>query len=246
MRILAIDTSTLHGSVGWIVAREAASFSEIEVLDWALMSAPAVPGHSETLLSRIDNMLTAGRFKTEDVDLFVYGRGPGTFTGLRIGLATMKGLALASGKPIVGISSLESLAFSSPVSGTVACLIDARRKELFAGIYKVTRVGGWAEAKCIVPEWVAPAGEVIGHLSATKEDEPVFLVGNGIGPYRELIREKCSPESCVILPEQYWAPSAVSMATAGLKLFLERGPDSLKDAVPVYLREPDARLPVPQ
>lgn len=243
MRVLAIDTSTLQGSVGWIRTSDAGSFSQLEVSDWAEMNAPAAPGHCETLLHRIESILRAGQLKVQDVDLFVYGRGPGTFTGLRIGLSTIKGLALALGKPLVGISSTEALALSAPVTGFVACLIDARRRELFAGIYRVTRQGGRSSAEPVVPEWVAPATTIMKQISKHQQAGHLYLTGNGIGPYRDLLRQECADNSSTILPEHYWAPSAARMAEAGLQRFLERGGDNLDGALPIYLREPDAKLP---
>lgn len=221
------------------------NISPVEVRDFAKMTAPAAPGHAETLVQRIEYILSTGGCTVRDVDLFVCGHGPGTFTGLRIGLSTIKGLALAWDKPIVGISSLEALAFSAPVEGAVATLIDARRGELFAGVYEVARGGDWPDAKSLVPEWVAPASEVVARLKDHVKTGPLFLVGNGVGPYTDLIRRECRGEAWVILPPEHWVPDPVTMSLAGLKRFLDRGSDDLNGAEPVYIREPDAKLPRP-
>ncbi|MCP4604237.1 MAG: tRNA (adenosine(37)-N6)-threonylcarbamoyltransferase complex dimerization subunit type 1 TsaB [Proteobacteria bacterium] len=240
MLVLALDTATLVGSIGWVCTTDSSSEASIEA--FAECAAPARPGHAETLLPRMNEILAWGGYRVQDVDLVVFGRGPGTFTGLRIGLSTVKGLALALDVPAIGISSLEALAFSIRRDGLVATLIDARRSELFGALFEVAHPSGWPVATPIIEEWVGPSNEVIAELARRVESTDVFAVGGGIAPYRQdIIRGLGS--SATILPEQSWAASAFWMARIGLKRFLERGPDDLDAIDPVYLREPDARLP---
>ena len=126
MLVLAIDSSTLLGSVAWFNSQDGA---------FAECTTPARPGHAETLLKRIETVLSFGGYGAADLALIAFGRGPGTFTGLRIGLASAKGLAIGGGAPIIGISSLEALAFSTRLEGLVACVIDAKRNEPFGALY---------------------------------------------------------------------------------------------------------------
>ncbi len=240
MLVFALDTSTLQGSYGWI--RVADSPSGEGVQSFSTLKAPAAPGHAETVLNRMTDVLSYGGFALKNIDLLVYGRGPGTFTGVRIGLSTVKGVAVACDTPVIGISSLEALALSTERTGLVAPIIDARRKELFSALYQV-RVGrtGWPEASPVVAEWVAPAPKVVERLKTAAGSNKVFLCGNGIEPYREALTKGLT--TAVPLPESASAPCPFWMARIGHQRFLEKGPDDLASVEPVYIREPDARLP---
>lgn len=241
MLIVAIDSSTLQGSTGWIDTRGSSARAKVE--SFAEISLPAAPGHAETLIGRIEWMLAEGGRKPGEVDLFVYGKGPGTFTGLRIGLATVKGMAMACGAPIKGVSSLEALAFSSGLNGLVAALIDARRKELFAALYETSVDSqGWPVAKPLMEEKVDAAGKIIEEIEKTAGRSPLNFVGNGVAPYKDLILSSFG-ERAVVAPAFKNAPSAFWLARIGLERFLESGPDDLDAAEPVYLRAPDAKLP---
>jgi tRNA threonylcarbamoyladenosine biosynthesis protein TsaB len=239
MLVFALDTSTLQGSMGWVNIDDK-SVSKA-VLSHASLSAPAVPGHAETVLHRIEETLASGGFCLKDVGLLVFGRGPGTFTGIRIGLSTVKGIALTLGIPIIGISSLEASAFSAYRPGLVATLIDAKRKELFAALYEA-RIAedGRPAVSPILDEWVGPAADVIERIAAQAAASNVFITGNGAAPYRELIREALNAS---ILPECAWAPNPFWMCRIGYTRFQFKGQDDLNSVEPVYLREPDARLP---
>jgi tRNA threonylcarbamoyladenosine biosynthesis protein TsaB len=226
MLVFALDTSTLQGSYGWI--RVASSSPEKGVHSFSTLQAPAAPGHAETVLRRM-------------TDLLVYGRGPGTFTGVRIGLSTIKGVAAACDTPVIGISSLEALALSSERAGLVAPIIDARRKELFSALFHVTlNANGWPEASPVVTEWVAPAPKVVEKLKSAAGNREVSLCGNGVEPYRNALTDGLF---ATVLPETASAPCPFWMARIGHRRFLEKGPDDLASVEPVYLREPDARLP---
>ncbi len=240
MLVLSLDTSTLLGSVGWV---EVDKHDEGEASPaFAESISSASPGHAETLLTRIKTILSFGGHSIRDIGLIVFGRGPGTFTGLRIGLSTAKGIALAGQIPILGISSLEALALSSDRDGLVATLIDARRRELFGALYDVKHSEGWPSAQPLLQERVGPAAQVLDEISSLAGDRTVCVTGNGIAPYREQIIENFAQRGA-ILPEHSWAPSAVWMARIGHRRFVQNGPDSLDTLEPVYLREPDARLP---
>ena len=240
MLVVAIDSSTLHGALGWISTCDSSSRANVD--RFADASLPVAPGHAETLIDRIEWMLAQGGLSPKEVDLFVYGKGPGTFTGLRIGLSTVKGLAMACGAPIKGVSSLEALAFSSGVSGLVATLIDARRKELYAALYETSVDSqGWPVAKPLMEETVASAGGILEELERRAGGSTLHLLGNGVGPYEDLISRKL--ERAVMEPVLRQAPSAFWMARIGMERVLASGPDDLDAAEPVYIRAPDARLP---
>jgi tRNA threonylcarbamoyladenosine biosynthesis protein TsaB len=96
-------------------------------------------GHAEHLLPMIDALMAEAGIKLADVDLFAFGAGPGSFTGLRIGAAMIQGLALATGRPVLPVSSLAALA--SRFRGTVLALIDARMGQVYHGLFRVTSEG---------------------------------------------------------------------------------------------------------
>lgn len=236
MLVLAFDTSTLVGSVGWIAAPREAPVRRVE--GFAESAAPAVPGHAETLIERIETLLAAGGHAIADVELVVYGRGPGTFTGLRIGLGTAKGLALARDVPMIGLSSLECLALSAGVDGLVAPVIDARRGEIFTAVFEVTHDAGRPAARPVAEERVIEPADFAQMIEPTRTGGPALLVGNGAERYRtELARLG------EVGPARASAVSAYWMAIVGLERFIDRGGDDPRTVEPVYLREPDARLP---
>jgi len=236
MLVLAFDTSTLIGSLAWISAPSESPVERVE--SFAESAAPASPGHAETLLERVDSLLATGGQRVEQVGLVVYGRGPGTFTGLRIGLSTAKGLALARGVPLIGLSSLECLALSAGVDGLVAPVIDARRGEVFTGLYEVAHVAGRPTARRVARDRVIAPSAFEEMLAERDGDAQPLIVGNGVARYREQL----GPHGA-IGPARAAAISAYWMAVRGLERFLERGGDDPGTIEPVYLREPDARLP---
>lgn len=239
MLIFALDTATLQGSYGWVKTEGSAPKSPIST--YATLFAPAAPGHAETVLCRTQEVLSFGGYELKDIDLLVFGRGPGTFTGIRIGLSTVKGIALACNKPIIGISSLEAVALSAGYSGLTAVLLDARRGELFAALYEVT-VGadGWPRTTPVIDEWVGKAAAVIERLAETAAASTVHVTGNGILPYRDMITESLN---AAVLPETAWSPCPFWMGRIGHMRYQFKGADDLASVEPIYLREPDARLP---
>ena len=239
MLIFAIDTATLQGSFGWITVE--GTDPSAPITSYATLKAPAVPGHAETVLQRIKDVLSYGGYTLRDVDLLVFGRGPGTFTGVRIGLSTVKGIALAGEKPIIGVSSLEAVALSANHPGLTASLIDARRKELFAALYKVTlSADGRPLASPVLDEWVGAAPEVLQRIADTAAASKVHVTGNGIAPYRDRIDETLNVSYA---PETLWTPCPVTTARIGYLRYRFKGPDDLDTVEPVYIREPDAKLP---
>ncbi len=106
-------------------------------------------GHSEVLLPALEKLFLITGLTTERIDLLVCTTGPGSFTGVRIGVSTIKGLALATGKPIVGVSTLEALAMNVfPARRLICPILDARKNQVYAGLYRLAPDG--------MPEAVAP------------------------------------------------------------------------------------------
>jgi len=239
MLVLAFDTSTLQGSVGWI---RAAGGDRPGIESFAEESAPASPGHAETLVGRIERVLSTGGLRVEDVDLVVFCRGPGTFTGLRIGLGTAKGLALARGVPILGLPTLEALSVSAGSNGVLVPVVDARRGEIYAAVHRVEGAGRRPSAATLAPERVLRPDGIGDLLAEAGHEGPAAILGNGAIRYRDRLLASLS-EGSFDLPARAAAPSAYWMAVLGLSRFSQRGGDDPAAVEPVYLRAPDARLP---
>lgn len=126
MRILAVDTSTMMSSISILEDDKIIADSSINQEET----------HSEMLVPLIKRMLDDLKIKANDIDLFAIARGPGSFTGLRIGMTSLKAMAQALDKPIIGVSTLKGMAYSIMNDGYVLAIIDARGKRYFAGLYK--------------------------------------------------------------------------------------------------------------
>ena len=127
MKLLAVDVSSVSGSV--------ALFDEEELV--AEFNLHLGGRHSATLLTAIDRVCSAGNIEVGEVDAFAVTNGPGSFTGLRVGISVVKGLAWSAGKPVVGVSTLMALAMNVPCAGgIIAPVLNARRGEVYGGFYR--------------------------------------------------------------------------------------------------------------
>lgn len=238
MLILVIDTSTRNGTTGWLEVAETDGMPI--VLDYAHTYMPAIPGHAERLIERVNACLTSGGFSPENVDLIVVGQGPGTFTGLRIGFSTAKSLAIVHKIPLMTVSTLEMLACNARIPGPVLSLIDARRKEVYAGIFNLTVDAGYPKATRIGKEQVMKPESVASLLTANQIAAPLQIVGDGGFRYAETLAQVGTP-----LPGSAELHTWV-MGVHGYLRFKQNGPVSTAGAEPEYLREPDAKKPKTQ
>jgi tRNA threonylcarbamoyladenosine biosynthesis protein TsaB len=183
---------------------------------------------SQKLLEMIDTVLQLAETNLEQLDALVVVTGPGSFTGLRVGIASMKALALRLQRPLVGVTSLDALAESALTRGTVAAFMDARRGQVFAALY--TRDSALAPPVMIREAEVEAPGRWIASLSR----EDVKFVGDGTQIYRDLIEQaghRVIPSDCFI------ARSAVCSALRKLK----SGDLPAADLIDAYyVRPPDA------
>lgn len=146
--------------------------------------------HSETLMPMIDEILQQCECRLQDLSAVAVSVGPGSFTGLRIGLATVKGLSLASGIPIIGVSTLEMLAHNISYNEALVCpLLDARKQEVYTAFYDVSGCypAALSEEKAYSPvEFVKQAREV---ARAAGKDS-FILIGDGYKPYAEFFHKE--------------------------------------------------------
>lgn len=152
MKVLSIDTTSEHGSIAFV--RDGGVVEEVA------LHAP--DGFGQVLFAAIKELLTRHGMTFHDVDGFASATGPGTFTGVRIGLTAAKGLAESAGKPVAGVSNLKAIAFYGQAH-TSAVLLDARRKDVYAAVYD-------RSIQLISPEVVAPFGEWLAALSIAPDE----------------------------------------------------------------------------
>jgi tRNA threonylcarbamoyladenosine biosynthesis protein TsaB len=139
--------------------------------------------HAEVLLPALDRLFIMTGFTPESLDLLACTVGPGSFTGLRIGVSTLKGLALATGKPIVGVSTLETLAMNAIPSHRLICpMLDAQKNQVYAGLY---RLGPDNLPTAERPDQLTSAPDLLKELP----EEEIVFVGDGALRYEKLIRE---------------------------------------------------------
>jgi tRNA threonylcarbamoyladenosine biosynthesis protein TsaB len=218
MRVLAVDTTTARGSVALV--EDDAVLGEVRLL------TPS--GHSRWLVSGVEFLLAQLSLKPVDVEGYAVTTGPGSFTGLRVGLSTVQGLALASGRRCLGLSALDVLA--AVVAGSapmLVALMDAYRDDVFTARYD-------AAARPLGPPRVARLGKALEGLEG-----PVSFVGDAVSRYRaEILAVR--PHALFPRNELFLAAVAGRMAAARLA----RGEGILPEALrPLYLRDADIRRP---
>lgn len=141
-------------------------------------------GHAEVLLPALEKLFLLTGLTMERIDLLVCTTGPGSFTGVRIGVSTIKGLALATGKPIVGVSTLEALAMNVFPSRRLICpLLDARKNQVYAGLY---RMGPYGLPEAVAPDRLTDIESLVKTLAA----EEVDFVGEAAILYQKQICEE--------------------------------------------------------
>lgn len=222
MILLTIDTSTSCCSVA--LAIDGALAGEyLLALDRTL---------SERLLAAVDGLLNAAGLAVSELDGFGVALGPGSFTGLRVGVATAKGLALATGKPVAGFSSLAMLAGNLAWTSHPVCpLFDARKNEVYAGLYRCDPL-----PTELMADTVTPPLPFLDRL-----DGPVVFVGEGAVRYRALITERLG-ERALFAPVHLHSPRAAAGAELAATLFAQGKAVSAAGLLPVYIRPSEAEL----
>jgi tRNA threonylcarbamoyladenosine biosynthesis protein TsaB len=219
--LLALDTSVLRGSVTLAPLPPAGGEAISRGYDGA-------GDHAERILAEATLLLSGRGLGPRDIGAVAVCVGPGSFTGVRVGVATAKAIALATGAPLVVASSLELLAAShqGPERGPRVAVIDARRDEVFVGVYD-------EEGQALVADQHLPVS-ALGPLVAALPGEPVLLGWWPEGTPTGAARRSGSPAD--------GTPSAL-LARIGLERLARGEVASAADLEPLYLRPPDATLP---
>ncbi len=215
MLILAFESSAKPASVALL--RDGSLLSQY--------SQCSALTHSRTLLPMAEDMLRNAELTLKDVDLFAVAHGPGSFTGIRIGVSAVKGLAWASEKPCVGVSTLEAMAWHGLAAGGYVCpVMDARRSQVYNALFEI-REGmpvRLTADRPIALEELAPELRSLGG--------PVFLVGDGAELTAKYLDIAGIPYR--LAPENLRWQSAWGVAMAAR----DKAPGGADDLLPVYLR----------
>jgi tRNA threonylcarbamoyladenosine biosynthesis protein TsaB len=225
MRILGVDTSTSCGSLGVIDDDEV-------VAEYALLRDET---HSTRLVPAIQALLKEARLDLDEIDGMAVSLGPGSFTGLRVGLSAVKGLALAAERPVVGVPTLDALASNLPFTPYVICpLLDARKGEVYTALYKD---GEGGEVKQLTPYQVLSPLDLLEKIPL---QETIFL-GDGVEVYRELIEKRLGVKALFAPPHLRFLRGS-TVAEIGLQRFKKGEKDDTSSLVPIYVRPSDAEI----
>ena len=194
--------------------------------------------HSVILMEKIEMLLNDCNIDISEVDGFVVSKGPGSFTGLRIGMATVKGLSMGSNKPYLSISSLDALAYSLiNFDGIICPIMDALRDSVFTCMYKSSN----GELSKIIDYSALSLDELVEILQ--EKDKSVIFTGDGVYKYKEYLLEK--------LPNAKFAPNHLSVVKAsalgelGMELLRQGKCDDINSS-PLYLKKPQAERELEQ
>ncbi len=221
MRILGIDTATRRASVGLLVDGEVA----------AEQSEMANGSHAVSLLPLIDAVLRDGGCSADQLDAVAISNGPGSFTGLRIGLSVAKGLAYATALRLVAVPTLEALARTvADHRGVICALLDARKGELYAACFE-SHAGGWRR---LTPDQLVTP-DALSRILPT----PCLVLGDAVARYVDVLRERLGPRA-TLLPFETYGPRGGMIARMGWERLQAGAVDELRGIEPFYVRPSDA------
>ena len=216
MYCLAIDTSSKFLSVALIKDEQIlAQYNRVHDRQ-----------HSILLLSKIEKVLSSCHLSISEIDCLAVDIGPGSFTGLRIGIATVKGLSLALDKPIIGLCSLDLIAAQQEDIGAIICpVIDAKRQQVYSALYKcsqnkIKRTGAY---------FLGTMEELLEKIKGK-----VVFCGDALSLYKDKIKKHKSIQP-VLAAEKYWFPFAISFSRSCYKMYRKKDFKNAGQITPMYL-----------
>ena len=243
MRILGVDTSSAHASAAIVENGRLLSekFYRAQVSNTARAAHPR-HNHAAILLPLIDSALGGAALTLSDISGFAVAIGPGSFTGLRIGLSTVKGLAYGSDTPIIGVSTLHAIAARiSDFNGVICAILDARKKEVYAAIFRRSP----RSLERLTDDAVMPCERLGELLRQFNPPHSILLTGDGTTAYGERLVLSLGNEVRVCRDET--APTvAAAVAFLGEAHFACGGALPQGAIAPHYLRPAEAQLGLPK
>jgi len=228
MKILAIETSTMLGGVA-LMDDSSGLIAEVRL--------NVKSTHSERLMTEIDHLLRQAGLKISDIDVFAVAIGPGSFTGLRIGLSTVKGFSYATGKPIVSVPTLEALAWNFPYCRYPVCtMLDARKKEVYTALFKWDKEGFLR----LIDEMSIKVDRLLEQMMPYIHGKVVFT-GEGTLLYRDTIIEVMG-EKAIFAPPEKMIPSPANVASIGIRKATKEEFSEPVSLIPFYIRRSEAEI----
>jgi tRNA threonylcarbamoyladenosine biosynthesis protein TsaB len=223
--ILAIETATMCGSVALLSGNRCLAENSVDTKTT----------HSRRLIQQVGQVMRETGSEWEQIDGIAVSLGPGSFTGLRIGLSTAKGLAMAANRPLLGVPTLDGLArqILAPPGSRVCALLDARKSEVYAGFYECNPAG--------IPEKIGEYLVITPDKLAALIDGPTLLVGDGGLVYHELF-EKTLGKAAIFTPPRIFFNRAATIGLIASEMFANRDFLDPADAVPIYVRPSEAEI----
>ena len=226
MKILGIDTSTKFCNLGLIE-------DEDIIIEYAISGIKKK--HSSILLPAIKDLLKTIDLKMEEINGIAVSLGPGSFTGLRIGLCVAKGLCYARSLPLLGIPTLDAMAFLLKEIPYLICpILESKKDEIYDVVFRggdnLHRV---MDCKC------ENIQSLLVRLSPLKEK--IIFLGDGIKKYRDIIKEKIGKDA-LFIDSQFNLPVATSIAFLGLEKLKKGEEDDISTLSPFYLRKSEAEI----
>jgi len=225
MKILAVETSTSVLSLA--VADGSKILAEHQSMSHKTMS--------DTIISKIEKLLSKAKVALSDIDGFAVGLGPGSFTSLRVGLSTVKALALVAAKPIVGVSSLDAIAAGIKQDGDICVLTDAKRSMVYASFYETEN-----SALTIRHGYqLGTVEEFLPHL-----ESGMILAGDGVSVFKEEIDAflKKNKLKVTLADEKFFQPKAKALVQLSFERFNEKKFDHPAKITPLYLYPEDCQI----
>lgn len=231
MKVLGIDSSSLVASVALV---------DDEILT-AEYTVDFKKTHSQTLLPMLDEIAKLLELKLEEIDAIAVAAGPGSFTGLRIGAATAKGLGLALKKPLIHVPTVDAMAYNMwGASGLVCPIMDAKRSQVYTGLYHMEN-----GIQVVMEQCPMDMRELVGMLN--ERGEKVIFLGDGVPVYRKIIEEEMQGKiPYVFAPPQMNRQRASCVAALGMSALAENSDYKgaflvdAADFTPDYLRKSQA------
>ena len=223
MKILAVDSSAISAGCAIVDGGDVIAESFVRV---GLT-------HSETLLPMLANTLANAKLTAEDIDCFAVSSGPGSFTGIRIGVAAVKGMAFSRNTPCIGVSTLEAIAWNGmALDGVICAAMDARRQQVYNALFTFDGEG----MNRLCDDRAISIEELTNELR--DESRPIYLAGDGAALCYESMRE--SLPDVRLMPEHMRYQRGFGVAMAAQRILLHDGAVTPDKLVPTYLRPSQA------
>lgn len=224
MKILAIDTASEVCSVA--ILEDKNVIKEISNED--------ANTHSVKLMPQIEQILKETNLTLNDIDLFACDKGPGSFTGIRIGISTIKAFCDIKGTPSIGITSLMALAYNTDFDGYICSLIDAKNNNVYYGLFdnstkKHIKVNNY------IAENISFVTEILKICN-----KPIFFVGNGSIVYKDMLESTLKEKAIFTKIETDNKLNAISIGTAAFEIFSNKVTNEEYNLSPIYLKKSSA------